>query len=365
MDVLQSLQQGAEQGASAFFGYAPQLVGAVGILIVGCVVAKILQAGVTRFLGEIGFEHRMERGGVSRFFDRADTLQTPTSVLGKLVFWFVFVLAIVVVTEALGASQFSPALDRPVSYIPGAISAVLVLILASLLVNSVANLLRGATGVDGLANAAQAAVIVYAIFAASTQLLGMEPQITVSTFLVVLGAVALATVVFWLGGRGAAWDVARRDYYRHHENHEAVRAPTAREGGGSPSVAADRRFTEGCDLVRATQGVLARGVRDRGGREIGTVQDLYVDREGATVRFLVVSADVAPGLDGRRYLIPLETVVSINTDQVTLNQDRDKVSDSPSFEQEVAPDRPYQVALYRYYGCLWAQADRAAEHAAS
>jgi hypothetical protein len=33
---------------------------------------------------------------------------------------------------------------------------------------------------------------------------------------------------------------------------------------------------------------------------------------------------------------------------VTLNQDRNKAADSPSFEQE--PDRRYQVALYRYYG---------------
>jgi hypothetical protein len=35
---------------------------------------------------------------------------------------------------------------------------------------------------------------------------------------------------------------------------------------------------------------------------------------------------------------------------VTLNQDRDKVADSPSFEGENGPDRQYQITIYRYYG---------------
>jgi hypothetical protein len=36
--------------------------------------------------------------------------------------------------------------------------------------------------------------------------------------------------------------------------------------------------------------------------------------------------------------------------RVTLNQDRDKVADSPRFEGENGPDRQYQITIYRYYG---------------
>jgi hypothetical protein len=35
---------------------------------------------------------------------------------------------------------------------------------------------------------------------------------------------------------------------------------------------------------------------------------------------------------------------------VTLNQDGDKVADSPRFEGENGPDRQYQITIYRYYG---------------
>ena len=95
--MVQSLQD----GLSAFFAYIPQLIGAIVILIVGYIVAKILQAVVTRVLGTMGFDGWMERGGIKQFFDRADTGQTPTSVLGKLVFWFVFIIAIVMATDAI------------------------------------------------------------------------------------------------------------------------------------------------------------------------------------------------------------------------------------------------------------------------
>ena len=51
--MMQSLQQ----GLSTFFAYIPQLLGAIIILIVGYIVAKILQAVTTRVPGAIGFEH--------------------------------------------------------------------------------------------------------------------------------------------------------------------------------------------------------------------------------------------------------------------------------------------------------------------
>jgi hypothetical protein len=62
--MIQSLQE----GLNAFFSYIPQLIGAILILIVGYIVAKLLQAVVTRLLGAIGFEHWLERGGIKQFF---------------------------------------------------------------------------------------------------------------------------------------------------------------------------------------------------------------------------------------------------------------------------------------------------------
>src|SRR5215210_3882585 len=164
--MVQSLQE----GLSAFFAYIPQLIGAIVILIVGYIVAKVLQAVVTRVLGAIGFDGWMERGGIKQFFDRADTRQTPTSVLGKLVFWFIFIIAIVMATDALGIRQVSAVLSQLIAYIPNIIAAILILVLAALLANFLSGIIRGATGSGLLASVAQYAIIVYAVFAAITEL---------------------------------------------------------------------------------------------------------------------------------------------------------------------------------------------------
>ena len=198
--MVQSLQE----GLSTFFSYIPQLIGAILILIVGYIVAKLLEAVITRLLGTIGFEHWMDRGGIKQFFERAETRQTPTSILGRLVFWFVFIIAIVMATDALGISQVSAVLAELIAYIPNVIAAVLILILAALLANFLSGIIRGATGSDILATVARVAIIVYAVFAALTQL-GIAVQLTANTLLIVLGGVALAAALaFGFGAQNVA-----------------------------------------------------------------------------------------------------------------------------------------------------------------
>ena len=200
-----------------FFEFIPQLIGAVVILIIGYIVAKVLQAVVARVLKAIGFDGWMERGGIQQFFDRAQTSETPATVLGKLVFWLVFIVAITMAADALGISQVSQVLGQLIAYIPSIIAAILILILASLLANFLSGIVRGATGSDLLANVARYAIIVYAAFAAITEL-GIAVQLTAPTFLIVLGAVALAAAIaFGWGGRDVAKDIIERHYDRRDE----------------------------------------------------------------------------------------------------------------------------------------------------
>src|ERR687893_587681 len=194
---------------SVFLAYIPQLIGAIVILIVGYIVARVLQAIVS--------DNWMERGGIKQFFDRAQTRETPATVLGRLVFWFVFIIAITMAADALGIRQVSAVLAQLIAYIPSIIAAILILVLAALLANFLAGIVRGATGSDLLSNVARYAIIIYAGFAALTQL-GIAVQLTAPTFLIVLGAVALAAAIaFGFGGRDVAKDLIERYYDRSDE----------------------------------------------------------------------------------------------------------------------------------------------------
>src|SRR5215208_2101059 len=118
--MIESLQN----ALGTFLEYIPQLIGAIVILIVGYLIARVLQA--------VGFDNWMERGGIKQFFDRAQTRETPATVLGTLVFWFVFIIAITMAADALGIRQVSQVLAQLIAYIPSIIAAILILVLAAL-----------------------------------------------------------------------------------------------------------------------------------------------------------------------------------------------------------------------------------------
>lgn len=237
---MESVTRSLSEGLSTFFGYIPQLIGALVILIIGYIVARILQAVVGRGLQAVGFDRWMERSGIKQFFDRAQTRQTPATILGKLVFWFVFIIAITMATDALGIRQVSAVFSQLIAYIPNIIAAVLILVLAGLLANFVAGLVRGATGINILGTVAQVAIMVYAIFAALTQL-QIAVELTAPTFLIVLGAVALAAAIaFGWGSRNVAQDIVEKAYSRRGEARRKTQEQRQDGPGATGEYGSDR-----------------------------------------------------------------------------------------------------------------------------
>jgi small-conductance mechanosensitive channel len=244
-------------GLSNFFGFIPQLLGAIVILIIGYIVARILQSLVARVLQAIGFDRWMERGGIKQFFDRAQTRETPATVLGRLVFWFVFIIAITMAADALGIQQVSEVLAQLIAYIPSIIAAILILVLAALLANFLAGVVRGATGSDLLSNIARYAIIVYAVFAAITEL-GIAVQLTAPTFLIILGAVALAAAIaFGFGAQGVARDIVEKAYERRDEARQRLQQDS------SGSTAGTSATTDTESTTTRTEGGTTFGDEDR------------------------------------------------------------------------------------------------------
>src|SRR3712207_1460222 len=219
---MQAVTQSLSDGLGAILGALPALIGAIIILIIGFIIAKVLKGIVTRVLQSMGFEGWMESGGIKQFFDRSQTTQTPLSILGKLIFWLVFFIAITMAVDTLGISAISDVLAQFIAYIPQIIAAILILVLATLLANFVAGIVRGATGSDFTGSVAPYGIIVFAAFAALTQL-GIAPELIAPTFLILVGSVALAAAIaFGLGGRNVAQDVVEGYYDRRDEAKQQI-----------------------------------------------------------------------------------------------------------------------------------------------
>jgi len=210
------------QALGSIMDALPALIGALLILIIGYIIAKVLQGIVTRVLQSMGFQGWMERGGIKQFFDRSQTRQTPLSILGKLVFWLVFFIAISMAVDTLGITAISEVLAQFIAYIPQIIAAVLILILATLLANFVAGIVRGATGSSIAGSIAQYGIIVFAVFAALTQM-GIAEELIAPTFLILLGSVALAAALaFGLGGQNVAQRLVEQGYQKSGEARQQI-----------------------------------------------------------------------------------------------------------------------------------------------
>ena len=99
------------------------------------------------------------------------------------------------------------------------------------------------------------------------------------------------------------------------------------------------------------QDIRGLDVYDINGEQIGTVEDLYVDREARLARFLDVAAGGFLGVGKKHFLVPVEDVSrDVGEERVTVTQPQDKVFFSPEFDPDVVPTPDLQRAIHAYYG---------------
>lgn len=214
--------QSLQDALGTLLNYIPRLIGALLVLLIGYIIAKVLAKGVTLLLQRLHVDDALSRFGVQRFLDRTGTKMTPATLLGKVVFWFVFIIVLTMFANALGIPAISGFLNQMIAYIPNVFAAIVIILLAVVLGRFLAGLVRGLSGSDSLAKATQVVIVVYGVFVALVQL-HIAQALTGSTFLIVLGGLALAAgLAFGLGGR----DEAKR-LIEHLSHRVAATSPQA------------------------------------------------------------------------------------------------------------------------------------------
>jgi ribosomal 30S subunit maturation factor RimM len=93
-------------------------------------------------------------------------------------------------------------------------------------------------------------------------------------------------------------------------------------------------------------------VYDAADEQIGSVEDLYVDRGTRQPIYLVVSAGGFLGVGKKHFLIPVEEVSrDVGEERVTVTVPKEKVLNSPEFDLDVGvPAGDLQRAIEAYYG---------------
>lgn len=196
-------------------GILPGLLLSLVILAAGFLVAKTLERLVDAALDRVHFDREAARWGVAEAVERSGAGK-PTQIVGKLLFWSVMLVVILLASSALGVQNIGLLFANLVGYVPSVFAAIIVIILGIILGEFVrAVILASAGAVEGvrlLAQSAKVVVVIISVFMALQQV-GVGADIVTTAFTLILGAAALAVALaFGLGNTALAGEIVRRWY---------------------------------------------------------------------------------------------------------------------------------------------------------
>ena len=215
-----SISDSVEHGFSVFFGWLPALLGALAIVLIGYIVARVVAGLARRGSKRAGLDRSLHGGpGGSRI---ARVVPHPSKLIGTLVFWAIFLAAISLAATALGIEALSAFIATVWAYLPNVVVAFLIFLVAGALAAGVSTLAARVMGDTGLgkvvATAAPILIMTIATFMILDQL-KIAHDIVVLTYAALIGAIALGSALaFGLGGRDVAGRMLEGAYTSAQEN---------------------------------------------------------------------------------------------------------------------------------------------------
>lgn len=192
--------------------FLPKLIGAVAILIVGWLVAKLLHFVVVRGLKGMQFHALMESAGVDDFLKKGGVRKSTVDVLGVMVYWLVVLMTLLTTFNMLGLTALSTLFHRVAEFVPSVIVATLTLTIGLYFARFVANAVTAYTRNVGMVDAdlvgrlTRWAITAFVVVLAVGQF-NIPDRIFESMLLMMFGGAVLAlALAFGFGGQKWAAD---------------------------------------------------------------------------------------------------------------------------------------------------------------
>ncbi|MEJ2868555.1 hypothetical protein WCD74_12345 [Actinomycetospora sp. OC33-EN08] len=223
-DALQSLQN----AFTTLLNYVPNVIGALLVLLIGYIIARLIRAGITKLLQRVRLDQRLTHGSGGEYVARFSPDQSPAKLVGLVVQWVLLVFVIVSAVGTLNIPAVTGFVNLVLSYLPNVLAALLIFLVAAAIAAAVGGLVHRTMGDTPTGRVARSAaptlVMIIAVFMILNQL-GIAEVIVNATFIALIGALALgAALAFGLGGREAAADLINSGYRKAQENRDQVRA---------------------------------------------------------------------------------------------------------------------------------------------
>lgn len=205
--VLSESFQGLWVGVINFI---PSLVVAVLIVIIGWAIGVLLGRVISQIVKSLKVDDALRKGGVEEFLAHGGISLNVGNFLGALVKWFIILVFLIAALDVLNLTQVNEFLRSILAYIPQIVVAVLILVAASMIADTLRRIVVSSSMAAGVKSAgflgtvSKWAVWIFAILVALSQL-GIAAVLVNTLFTGFVVALSLAVgLSFGLGGQDAA-----------------------------------------------------------------------------------------------------------------------------------------------------------------
>lgn len=187
----------------------PNLLGAIVILVLGWMIARVVQQWVVKGLKLIRLDDLSEKLQISQMLSRGEVRYSLSELLGVFLYWLLVLAFALAALDVLDLKMAAGLLDKVLSYVPDVVAGVIVLVLGLFLASVVSGSVQTAAANMGIGQAralGQIARVVVIIFAVAVALEKFFSSIIIqTTFTIVVAAVAFgAALAFGLGCKDIA-----------------------------------------------------------------------------------------------------------------------------------------------------------------
>jgi len=196
VDLETTVMEPVQAMWSRVLGFLPTLVSVIIILIVGWMLAALVQKVITRFLKLARLDTASEKTGIANILTKGDINYTLSEIIGVLVYWLIMLVVILIAVNALQLTVAAELLNTVIGYMPSVIASVFILVLGIFFASLIGNTVRTTAANAGVRQArslGQATQVFISIFVFVEALKQLRIDTTLIDLLIkaVLAALAL------------------------------------------------------------------------------------------------------------------------------------------------------------------------------
>ena len=216
----ESIAHTYEEITTQIISFAPQLIGAIVLLVAGWIVAKVLCIASRKLVGS--FDSLFQRAAQTDGARQEKIKRSYADIVSKVVFWTVMIFFISATANMLGWQMFSNWMNSVVTYLPNLITGLLIILGGFLLGNGAKSIAMSTANSAGIEQSEILAGVVKIVVIIATLIIGIQQiginvdfltNVLVVTLGVFLGGAALA---FGLGARTLVANIIGGQYVRKH-----------------------------------------------------------------------------------------------------------------------------------------------------